>query len=111
MINQNQYDLAAFVHEQKGQLLSEEVYDAIAGQLNPDWVEWLMDWPKGWTSLDSMPVEVFKHWKKTQKTWWDIEPEIPRLAENITKCIDRLKAIGNGQVPACVNLAWEVLTP
>lgn len=24
----------------------------IKGQLNPDWVEWLMGWPVGWTSLE-----------------------------------------------------------
>jgi hypothetical protein len=26
------------------------------GQLNPDWVEWLMGFPIGWTSLTKSPV-------------------------------------------------------
>jgi len=27
--------------------------ETAGGQLNPDWVEWLMGWPIGWTALDS----------------------------------------------------------
>ena len=26
-----------------------------SGKLNPDWVEWLMGWPIGWTSLEPLP--------------------------------------------------------
>ncbi len=33
----------------------------------------------------------------------------PRVANNILKRVDRLKAIGNGQVPLCVVKAWEIL--
>jgi hypothetical protein len=29
------------------------------GQLNPDWVEWLMGWPIGWTSLDNAQEVVW----------------------------------------------------
>lgn len=34
----------------------------IGGSLNPDWVEWLMGWPIGWT--DSRPLEMdrFQQW-------------------------------------------------
>lgn len=32
------------------------------GALNPDWVEWLMGWPIGWTSLEPLPVERFLEW-------------------------------------------------
>ena len=31
----------------------EEVAKKEGGQLNPDWVEWLMGFPVGWTSLTS----------------------------------------------------------
>ena len=32
------------------------------GILNPDWVEWLMGWPVGWTSMDSLPVSRWAAW-------------------------------------------------
>ncbi len=32
------------------------------GQLNPDWVEWLMGWPIGWTSLEPLPEWSFRAW-------------------------------------------------
>ena len=38
------------------------------------------------------------------------EDGIPRVAKNVASRVDRLKAIGNGQVPACVKLAWETLS-
>lgn len=63
--------------------------------------------------------------------WWDIEPglggvddgmgnwldihgtsapgSVPRVAKGIRSRTDRLKAIGNGQVPACAALAWRIL--
>ncbi len=34
----------------------------IGGQLNPTWVELLMGWPKGWTSLDPISVLEYKEW-------------------------------------------------
>lgn len=35
--------------------------------------------------------------------------KIPRVAQKIPNRISRLKALGNGQVPACVVLAWRIL--
>ncbi len=32
------------------------------GQLNPDWVEWLMEWPIGWTSLEPLSGEKYQGW-------------------------------------------------
>jgi hypothetical protein len=31
--------------------------DIVSGHLNPDWVEWLMGVPTGWTELDSWETE------------------------------------------------------
>lgn len=42
--------------------------------------------------------------------WWDIEPAVGRVAYGVANRMDRLKALGNGQVPAVVALAWEILT-
>jgi hypothetical protein len=32
------------------------------GQLNPDWVEWLMGWPLGWTDLKPSGTDKFQAW-------------------------------------------------
>lgn len=32
------------------------------GQLNPDWVEWLMGWPIGWTDLKPLEMDRFQSW-------------------------------------------------
>lgn len=32
--------------------------------LNPNWVEWLMNWPCGWTSLEELNSGHFEYWKK-----------------------------------------------
>jgi len=133
------------------------------GQLNPDWVCWLMGWPIGWESLQ--PFE-WGNWPSDD--WWSVDPAdipsdleqditvpmppknkytvelnitnwptpraiygehpgmkdashltgavqipsqgtIPRVATGIPNRVDRLKALGNGQVPLCVKVAWEIL--
>ena len=176
------------------------------GQLNPDWVEWLMGFPIFWTSLEPMeeliwldwsvdpadmlppdfigtprateairsdrfkkgrvpsPEEYVKQWpsqragnpgsRRNQKSgkilaeeakkaeMWptpsgatregvtqgghpgfggaqarkifneqniDNQGIIPRVATNIKDRANRLKAIGNGQVPQTAALAWEIL--
>ncbi len=33
-----------------------------SGQLNPDWVEWLMGWPIGWTALKPLETDKFRKW-------------------------------------------------
>jgi hypothetical protein len=34
------------------------------GQLNPDWVEWLMGWPIGWTELKPLAMDRFQEWQQ-----------------------------------------------
>jgi DNA (cytosine-5)-methyltransferase 1 len=76
-----------------------------SGQLNPDWVEWLMLWPIGWTSLEQI----------TELIWldWSVDPadfgEIPRIATGVKNRVSRLQAIGNGQVPLCFAVSWLTL--
>jgi DNA (cytosine-5)-methyltransferase 1 len=45
----------------------------------------------------------------TGSNWWDIEPNVGRVADGVAARVDRLKAIGNGQVPLCAATAWELL--
>lgn len=42
--------------------------------------------------------------------WWSIEPDVGRVAHGVAYRMDRLKAIGNGQVPTVVRLAWNILS-
>lgn len=82
------------------------------GQLNPDWVEWLMGWPVGWTSTDPMWEGGFCEWqaKTDHLVWWRQEPaDIPRIAVGIPNRVSRLKAIGNGQVSLCAAAACDAL--
>ena len=40
---------------------------------------------------------------------WPAEPELGRVAYGVASRVDRLKALGNGQVPQCTALAWKIL--
>lgn len=41
--------------------------------------------------------------------WWATEPRVGRVAHGVADRVDRLKAIGNGQVPAVAESAWRSL--
>jgi DNA (cytosine-5)-methyltransferase 1 len=42
--------------------------------------------------------------------WWKAEPDVGRVADGVAARVDRLKAIGNGQVPLCAATAWRILS-
>jgi hypothetical protein len=165
-----------------------------SGQLNPDWVEWLMNWPIKWSDLNGSNKQEFQRWQEAsaeaiqgigqmRTMWWDSDPSqtplgqqsaeqskqehsnslpemswdascerkmersqqgsdlsllrkdfyiqkterknlqqrmreqtcldeaqiVPRVSKSVAARVDRLKAIGNGQVPLCAATAWRVL--
>lgn len=41
--------------------------------------------------------------------WWAVEPDLGRVANGVAHRVDRLKAIGNGQVPAVAAAAFRML--
>ena len=41
--------------------------------------------------------------------WWSFEPNVGRVADGVAARVDRIKAIGNGQVPLCAATAWNIL--
>jgi DNA (cytosine-5)-methyltransferase 1 len=45
-----------------------------------------------------------------RKSWWAVEPNVGRVADGMAARVDRLKAIGNGQVPLCAATAWRILS-
>jgi DNA (cytosine-5)-methyltransferase 1 len=42
--------------------------------------------------------------------WWETEPDVGRVVNGVAARMDRLTAIGNGQVPQCAAMAWRILT-
>jgi DNA (cytosine-5)-methyltransferase 1 len=44
-----------------------------------------------------------------KSSWWAVEPNVGRVANGVAARVDRLKAIGNGQVPLCAATAWRML--
>lgn len=98
--------------QRRGQLTDPAMGAVPAGgQLSPDWVEWLMGWPIGWTSLESLPRERYDEWLERTRagTWWPEEPAIPRVGLAIPHRVQRLTALGNGQVALCAAVAWDML--
>jgi len=45
----------------------------------------------------------------SDSTWWSVEPDIRRVVNGMDARVDRLKALGNGQVPLCAATAWGLL--
>ena len=44
------------------------------------------------------------------RQWWATEPNVGRVAHGVAARVDRLKAIGNGQVSEVARRAWELLS-
>jgi DNA (cytosine-5)-methyltransferase 1 len=43
-------------------------------------------------------------------SWWAVEPDVDRVVDGVAARVDRLKAIGNGQVPLCAAEAFRILS-
>jgi site-specific DNA-cytosine methylase len=69
------------------------------GQLNPDWVEQLMNFPEGWTDLDVDEPKPWAGWPALlgQEQY---PYEHPRTTTGCKDRAKRLKALGNAVVPA-----------
>jgi hypothetical protein len=89
--------------------------------LNPDWVEWLMGWPLHWTHLSSADApRYFECWKSETACgeWWDEDPSesalcgsiVPRVTDDSTNRCNRIRLLGNGQVPKALELFWRLMT-
>lgn len=42
-------------------------------------------------------------------SWWEAEPDVGRVVDGMAFRVDRLKALGNGQVPVVAATAWRLL--
>jgi DNA (cytosine-5)-methyltransferase 1 len=80
---------------------------------------------KLWSERSQQPPEnpgrthAGERYQKWQSIWWHIDPAtvfigeaeaakpyVGRVADGVAARVDRLKAIGNGQVPSCHAVAW-----
>ena len=43
----------------------ENLRTAAGGRLNPNWVEWLMGWPIGWTDLKPLETDRYQAWLRS----------------------------------------------
>ena len=83
---------------------------ADCGMLNPDWVEWLMDWPIWWTDVDFRNTDG----GRCRFVWLDPAddpadwptPLMERITRRKTNRVNRIETLGNGQVPLCAAVAF-----
>ena len=54
-------------------------------------------------------ADRFIYSSEAGRPWWITEPNVGRVAHGVAARLDRLKAIGNGQVPAVAELAWNTI--
>lgn len=45
----------------------------------------------------------------TEESWWSVEPSVGRVVNGLAGRVDRIKCLGNGQVPLCAATAWKIL--
>lgn len=78
---------------------------ANCGMLNPDWVEWLMHWPIGWTDI-AITSGVF-YWLDPSDDPADWTPPLmARITMRKKHRVHRIETLGNGQVPLCAAVAF-----
>ena len=67
------------------------------------WREWELGFTQQKYNSGGSPIDG-------SREWWSVEPSLGRVAHGVAHRVDRLKAIGNGQVPLCAATAWRLLT-
>ena len=55
------------------------------------------------------PISDKSIFKRFDQEYRKAEPDVVRMVNGVADTVDRLKAIGNGQVPLCAATAWNIL--
>ena len=63
---------------------------------------------EGWLSIRQTRRQRTKGYL-AQGNWWSCEPRIQRVDDGLPDRVDRIKAIGDAQVPGVVRAAWQLL--
>jgi hypothetical protein len=79
---------------------------ANVGLLNPDWVEWLMGWPYGWTDIDKASLDELAWLDLSDDPAEWLPPLMPRITTRKEHRTKRIETLGNGQVPLCAAVAF-----
>jgi DNA (cytosine-5)-methyltransferase 1 len=61
------------------------------------------------TIRSSSSISTKSIFKGLGKENWKTEPSMGRVVNGMADAMDRLKALGNGQVPLCAATAWKLL--
>ena len=78
---------------------------------NGGWEENVSDTDGSQCKGNKRPERSIKERANTGKQgWWEVEPDVGRVADGVAARVDRLKAIGNGQVSEVARRAWEELS-
>ena len=62
------------------------------------------------TRAKSAGAHGIEIWRSASTSdWWDTEPDVGRVVNGLANRVDRIKALGNGQVPLCAAVAFSEL--
>jgi len=101
------------------QFLRDKNWDASESKSEREgWFSWVGQVSKDVANADSAQFQRMCKSERVQEkhpnigcpSWWQIEPNVDRMADGVAASVDRLKAIGNGQVPLCAATAWRILS-
>jgi len=62
------------------------------------------------TIRSASSVSIKSSLERYNRNAWSTEPDFCRVVNGIPDTMDRLKALGNGQVPLCAATAWRILS-
>lgn len=97
--------------------LAEIGYDAEWGVLGAEDVGalhkrkrvWLLAYTDSLWELQPQRSEQEKRGRISNGSWWETEPDVGRVVNGVANRVDRLKCLGNGQVPAVAATAFRIL--
>ena len=61
------------------------------------------------TIRPASPISIESSLERYNRHQWSAEPDVCRMVNGIPDTVDRLKALGNAQVPLCAATAWRIL--
>jgi hypothetical protein len=90
-----------------GQVRRQMAKAGVIGSLEPEFVTWLMGWPRGWTGLDLLSLTP---WSPEVGPWVDGEwPDVPRVSIGVKNRKPRLMMLGNGWVPQTAAIVGRAI--
>ena len=99
-------------HEPNGSQSGRKQKDE-TGPTGKEGVSWWQADPADMADAETVHAQGLRDRQGQEQHWgsgrWGFESRLGRVAHGMADRVDRLKAIGNGQVPAVAALAWDIL--